>query len=211
MTGEAISGWLPGVHLTSQGRLQAHRLAARLAPWPVAAVYSSPLERALETAAPLAAALNLAVQVSEALGELRYGEWTGAFIAELQDDPLWERFNTLRSCTRIPGGELLLEVQLRAVAELQSLRLRHPGQVVAVVSHGDVLKSVLGYYLGIPIDLLHRIEIAPASLTVLSLSDFGPRIERVNDVSQLEQVEPSLLAECGAQSPQAVTGRMRTP
>jgi broad specificity phosphatase PhoE len=114
------------------------------------------------------------------------GDWTGLTFDELQTRPEWRRFNTVRSLTRIPGGELMLEVQARIVSELECLRQRHPEQVVAVVSHGDVIKGAVAHCAGVPLDLFQRIEIAPASVSVLRLGDHGPYIQRVNDTGSLE-------------------------
>ena len=182
--GQSIAGWEPGIHLNEQGRAQGERLAARLAGAPIAAVYTSPLERARETAAPIAARLGLEVEVDVGLGEVQFGEWTGRTLEELSAVPEWRRFNSFRSGTRVPGGELLLEVQARAVAVLDRLRMRHSGETVALVSHGDVLKAVLGYYAGIPIDLLERLEIDPASVSVVAVHDWGARLLRLNDTGE---------------------------
>ena len=182
--GASIAGWAPGIHLNEQGRAQGERLAARLAGPPVTAVYTSPLERARETAAPLAARLGLGVHIEEGLGEIRFGEWTGRTLEELSALPEWRRFNSFRSGTRVPGGELLLEVQTRAVAALDRLRARHPGEMIALISHGDVLKAVIGHYAGIPIDLLERLEIDPASVSVVAVHDWGARLLRLNDTGE---------------------------
>jgi probable phosphoglycerate mutase len=182
-----LAGWLPGVHLNQKGREQAARLAARLGSSPIGAVLSSPLERARETAAPLAAARRLEVEVSEAVGEIRCGDWTGREIVDLdRDDPLWRRFNVFRGGTRAPAGELMLETQTRMVNALLGLHERYAGGTVAVVSHGDPLRAMVGYFLGAPIDLFQRFEISPASVTVLGLDDWGARLRCLNDTSHLE-------------------------
>lgn len=151
----------------------------------VAAVYSSPLERAVQTARPLAARLALPVMEREALGEIRTGEWTGRSLADLEADPRWRLFNAYRSGTRIPGGERMLEVQLRVVGELDRLREAHPASVVAVVSHGDPIRAALLHYLGMPLDFVLRLEVSPASLSVVALEEWGPRVLLVNDTGGL--------------------------
>ncbi len=114
------------------------------------------------------------------------GEWAGSSFEELDGQAEWRRFNALRSVTRPPGGELMLETQARIITELECLRRRHPEQVVAVVSHGDVIKSAIAHFLGAPLDLFHRIEIAPASVSVVGLAENAVRIQRVNDTGTFE-------------------------
>jgi broad specificity phosphatase PhoE len=174
---------MPGVVLSDAGRRQSALLAERLAGAPLRAVYSSPLERAQETAAPLAARLGLAVETEPALNEIDIGEWTGRGLDELRDEPLWQAFNLFRSGTRPPGGETMLEVQSRIVRFLDELRRRHPDEPVAAISHADILKSAVLYYLGMPLDLFLRIEIEPASVTVLELADWGPRLLLLNETA----------------------------
>jgi probable phosphoglycerate mutase len=176
-----IAGWMPGVHLNEAGRTQARRLAERLAQAPITAIYSSPLERALETAAPVAERLGLELQIRADLSEVRFGAWTGCTIQELDAMPLWRQFNSQRSMTRIPGGEMMAEVQARMIATLAELQQRHGPEVIAAVSHGDVIRAALVYYAGMPLDLLQRIEVSPASISVVALEDGGPRLLRLND------------------------------
>jgi probable phosphoglycerate mutase len=180
--GKAIAAWLPGISLSELGRKQAAALPKRLARSGVSAIYSSPLERARETAAPLAAALGMEVGVREGLREMNFGEFTGRTIAELDLNPLWHRFNLSRSNTRAPGGELMLETQARMVAELERIRYADPDGVVAVFSHGEAIRSAVMHYAGIPLDLYQRIEIHPASVSTIDLFAHGPRIVRLNEV-----------------------------
>jgi broad specificity phosphatase PhoE len=114
------------------------------------------------------------------------GEWTGVSFDQLNTHTEWRRFNTVRSLTRIPGGELMLETQARMVGELENLRCRHSGQVVAVVSHGDVIKGVVAHMIGTPLDLMQRIEISPASVSVVGLGEHGPYVQRINDTGVFE-------------------------
>jgi len=175
-----IAGWQPGVHLNETGRAQAAQLADQLAAAPLRALYSSPLERARETAAPLAARLGLPVQINADLGELEFGEWTGRTLAELENDAQWRRFNTLRSLTRVPGGALMLETQARMVAALERLRGEHPHEMIAVFSHGDPIRAALAHYLGIPLDLFQRLEISPASRSLVEFHEHGPLVRGLN-------------------------------
>lgn len=181
----AISGWMPGVHLNETGRGQALGLAERLARAPIAAIYSSPLERARETAEPLAERLGLEIRLLDELGEIRFGEWTGRTLDELSGEPLWQRFNALRSLTRVPGGELMLETRTRVIEALARLRRAQANELIAVVSHGDVIRAAVTYYAGVPLDLFQRIEIGPASVSVVEVSEYGPRLLRLNDTGSL--------------------------
>lgn len=180
-----LAGWLPGVHLNERGRHQAARLAERLSRARLDAIVSSPLDRARETAAPLAARSGVEVDISEAVGEIRPGDFTGRTLEDLSADEHWKRFNVFRGGTRAPGGELMLETQVRMVNEILRLRQRYPGGNVAVVSHGDPLRAAVGYFAGAPIDMFLRLEISPASISVVQIDDWGARVMCVNDTSHL--------------------------
>jgi broad specificity phosphatase PhoE len=179
-----ISGWKPGIALNARGRSEVGALASRLAGRCVAALYASPLERTHETAAILAMAFGLEPVPCAALGELRFGEWTGRTFDMLGSDPCWTRFNTFRSGTRIPEGELMLETQTRSVSAILSFREQHDGRTVALVTHGDVIKSVVAYFLGMPLDFYDRLEISPASLSELELSADHARILKLNETGE---------------------------
>jgi probable phosphomutase (TIGR03848 family) len=183
--GKFIAGRKAGVHLTQTGQAQAERLAGRLSSLNIAAIYSSPMERARETIEPLAQRLGLEVRVLEGLNELNYGEWTGKSSEEMANLAEWKEFNIHRSRTRIPGGEMLLEAQARAVAALEQLAGQHPEEIIAVVSHADVLRAVLAYYLGIPLDLSLRVEIGLASVSLLALNAGEARLLLLNDTGSL--------------------------
>lgn len=179
--GKAIAGWTPGVSLNAEGGEQAERLSRTLQRRGITHICSSPLERALETAAPVAKALGLQVEVHHALGEFQFGEWTGKRIDELDRDPRWRIFNTNRGGTRAPGGESMLETQTRIVTDLECLRAQHPRETVAVVSHGDPIRAALLYYLGMPIDFYARLEVAPASFSRVESEDWGVRVLSINE------------------------------
>lgn len=178
--GRFIAGRLPGVPLNEEGRKQVRRLAERLAGWSPAACYASPLERTRQTAAALAEAWALPVLTSDAILELDFGEWAGLSMADLDARADWPAFNRFRSTLPMPGGETMLQVQARAVAQLEAWRHQHEGQVVAVVSHGDVIRAVLAHFLGMPLDLLTRFDIAPASWSVVELAEWGPLVKALN-------------------------------
>jgi probable phosphoglycerate mutase len=178
--GKTITGRLPGVHLNEAGQKQADDLPSRLKRWKIDAIYSSPLERALETAAPAARKLGLKVMMSEALSEVDFGEWSGRSLAELDRLPEWRLYNTFRSGTRAPGGELATEVQTRMVEQLTRYSRQHPDQIVAVLSHADAIRIALVHFLGMPIDLMHRLEIRPASISAVRLAEWGPHVLLIN-------------------------------
>ncbi|MGH7509193.1 MAG: histidine phosphatase family protein [Gemmatimonadales bacterium] len=179
--GRSIAGRSPGVHLNSAGRAQADALAARLATLPIAAIYSSPLERARETADPIATRLGLPVITAPGFSEIDFGDWTGRALEELRQVPAWEAFNSSRSRTRIPGGETMAEVLRRSLAEVERIRCGHvPEALVAVVSHGDVLRVLVAHSLGISLDLLDRFEVGPGSVSVLSVERQGSRLLLLN-------------------------------
>ena len=175
-----MSGHSAGVHLNAAGRDQAASLPARLGPVPISAIYSSPLERARQTAQPIADARGLRVEVEPRFIEVDFGGWTNRRFADLARDPQWRLYNEFRGVTRPPAGEALVDVQTRTVAALLDLHARHPEGVVAVVSHADTLRAVLMYFLGMPIDFVQRLELSPARLSVLQLGECAPRVLQVN-------------------------------
>jgi probable phosphoglycerate mutase len=180
LLGRALAGRMPGVPLNEEGRAQAERLAAHFARLRPDAILSSPLQRTLETAQPIAARLGIEVEREEGLLEIDFGHWTGRAFTELDGDPAWPLFNTARSLVAIPGGESLIDVQTRMVATLRRLAAQRPGASLVVVGHGDPLKSAIAYFLGVPIDLLRRIELAPASVSDIELRPDDVIVNAVN-------------------------------
>ncbi|MCG8352873.1 MAG: MSMEG_4193 family putative phosphomutase [Chloroflexales bacterium] len=185
-----LAGWTPGVHLNEEGRCQVEALHQRLGDLPIAAVYSSPLERTVETAQGIAQPRNLPVRIVENLGEVRYGEWEGAELKELYKHELWPGVQFYPSGTRFPSGETLAEVQMRAIATLDTLRAQHPKQIIAAVSHADLIRLVVAYYIGMHIDLFQRLVINPASLTALAFEQMGPRLVAFNETGSLDHLRP---------------------
>lgn len=179
-TGKKLSGWMEGIPLTEEGRDQAAAVADRLAEVPFKAVYSSPIDRALETARAIAARHGLEVRTLRKLGEVEYGTWTNRPLKVLARTKLWTKVQGWPSAARFPEGETLREVQNRAVDEVDRLANEHPKDAICCVSHGDVIKLVLAHYMGVHIDLFQRIVVAPASISVLSVSDHGPAILSLN-------------------------------
>lgn len=181
----SLAGRMPGVHLNEEGRAQAERLAERLGKVPIDMICSSPMERTRETAAPIAERLGLEVRVLEGVNEFKLGEWTGCNYEELVHIPKWRQFNSFRTGARVPGGELILEVQARMVTTLEHLREELPDGVIAVFSHGDPIKTAVAYYAGMPLDFVLRMEISPASISIIAVNDHGPRILCVNHTEEL--------------------------
>lgn len=172
----------PGIHLTDFGRRQAEAVAERLAGETVHAIYASPMERAQETAAPLAKSKKLPVQTLPGINEFDFGDWTNREQTSLREDAEWKKFNQFRSGTRPPGGESMHQVQARFVASMTEVRDRHPGQTVALVSHADPLRTAIMHFMGMPLDFCHRIEISLASITRLELGADWVRLVGINEV-----------------------------
>ncbi len=197
--GERLAGWTPGVHLNEMGQQQAVALAQRLAHWPIQAIYSSPLDRAIETAAPLATRLDLPITTDDAWGEVQYGQWTGKLLKELRDNEIWPLLMTAPSLARFPAGESLHEAQARAVGAAERVRAAHPHDTALIVSHADILKAVIAHYLGLHLDLFQRLVVSPAGVSVLRFSVQGAaRLERFNDTgAPPDWVEKSTRKETG--------------
>ncbi len=178
--GQVIAGRAPGYVLNAAGLAEAARLAASLALLPLVAILSSPLERARQTATIIAARHGLDVLPEPGLTDIDFGAWTGLSLAALQEAPGWAAWNAFRGTAPIPGGESMLQAQTRAVGALAGLARRFPDAEVAAVSHADIIKALVVHALGAPLDLLHRIEIAPASRSVIALSEAEIRVLAVN-------------------------------
>jgi probable phosphoglycerate mutase len=169
------------VHLNAQGRAEAARLAERLGAVSISALYASPRERALETAAPLTARLQLKTQVLEGFDEIDFGAWSGKTFADLAREPGWDVWVDRRSEARPPGGESISEAQRRAAGAIDRLLREHDGQTVVVVSHGDVIKSVIAHCLRLSLDELERFDVAPASVSVLAAGEGWTQLKLLND------------------------------
>jgi probable phosphomutase (TIGR03848 family) len=197
-TGTKLPGRAPGLHLAEAGVRQAEDVAARIARSAtserkngqrsgksdekrgVAAVYSSPLERTRETAAPIAAAVGCDVQVDDGLVELDVGDWTGLDLKEAYKRPEWATIQGYPSGFTFPNGESFVEMQGRMIGALGRLRSRHPGETVVAVSHADPIRAAVAYAMGTHLDLFQRIVVSPCSLTAIALGDGGPTILTVN-------------------------------
>jgi probable phosphoglycerate mutase len=185
LTGPVLAGWTPGLHLDERGTKQAARLAERLAPVPLAAIVSSPLERCLDTVAPIAEGRTPAVEVAvdERLGEARYGDWTGRELKALVKEPLWKVVQAQPSAVTFPNGEAMRDMQSRALAAVRDWNARLGAEATWLAcSHADVIKSIVADALGLHLDQFQRIGIGPASLTVIRYSGTRCVVSRVNDL-----------------------------
>lgn len=179
--GRVLTGRMPGVPLSEQGRGQARALAARLRREAVAAVYTSPCERAAETADIIAEGLGLQAARSPSFDEIDFGAWTGQAFDTLAADPRWARWNARRSDERPPAGESMDEAGARARLEITRLRAAHAERCIVVVSHADVIKAVVLAQLGLTPDAHDRITISAASISRLALWDDGGRVLGLNE------------------------------
>jgi probable phosphomutase (TIGR03848 family) len=180
-TGRVLPGRAPGLHLSDDGRRQAEAAAARIARLKrVAAVYSSPLERARETALPIARARGLALRIERGLLELDVGGWTGSRLDRLSKRAEWQTVQRYPSGFRFPGGESFTEMQARVTSALGALVTRHQGEVLVAVSHADPIKAALAHALGMHLDLFQRLAIAPGSITTIAFGFSGPTVLGVN-------------------------------
>jgi len=151
----------------------------------IQAIYSSPLERTMETAEPIAEVLGVDIVARPGLVETDYGDWQGKTLKDLGRRKLWKVVQNNPSLMRFPSGESFAETQTRICSEIENLRARHHEKdVIICVSHSDPIKLAVAYYLGLPLDLFQRLIIAPASITTLLLNDSGIRLLNLNiDVS----------------------------
>lgn len=185
-----LYGWTPGVHLSAEGRDQVKRLAERLEPVKLNAIYSSPLERCSETAQAILAGRKLNIDVVEGLGEVKYGSWQGKTFKSLIKQPLWRTVQMVPSQATFPGGESLLAMQTRGVLAIEEIRKKHKQGTIAVVSHADMIKALVAHYLGLHLDLFQRIHIDTASLTAIAFHGAFPRIVRMSDTGDYSSLAP---------------------
>jgi probable phosphoglycerate mutase len=190
VTGKTLYGRTPGVPLDDRGRAQAEALADRLAPVRLTAVYSSPLDRCVETMAPLAASQRLDVVEREGLIEMDVGAWTGRSLAQVRRTRLWKDVIHHPSQFRFPDGESFVDAQSRALAEVHAIVARHPRGRIAVGSHGDIIRMLVAHYSGAHLDLFQRTTADPASVSVVYLGGGGPQVIVVNDTGNLERFAP---------------------
>ena len=180
--GQILSGRLPGIGLSEVGVGEAERLADHLRLHDLAAIQSSPVQRARETAAAIAAGRGLDVDIATALDEIDFGDWTGRAFEALAGDPDWDHWNASRATAAPPSGESMAGAQARVVAHLQALARAHAGESVAVVTHCDIIRAALAQVLRLSLDAFHRFDVDPASVSRIAMGDWGARILSINEV-----------------------------
>ena len=191
-TGSVLPGRARGLHLADEGRAQAEALAERLGVLRrIAAVYASPLERARETAAPIARKLGLEVVADKGLLECDFGQWTGLDLKKLMKKPEWVTVQRYPSGFRFPGGESFSEMQTRITGTATRLAAVHRGRAVVLVSHADPIKAAVAHALGTHLDLFQRIVVSPCSVTAVAYGPGGPSVLTVNAVGDLADLKLS--------------------
>lgn len=185
-----LAGRTPGVELDEVGLTQVSEAGQRLAPIPLRALVSSPLERCRQTAGALqsARADGLELSVDDGLVECGYGDWTGRPLKELSRDKLWKLVQQQPSAVRFPHGESITEMSARAIGSIrawdQRLADEHGEDTVwAAVSHADVIKAITADALGMHLDSFQRILIDPASVTVIRYTSVRPYVIKVNSTT----------------------------
>jgi len=172
-----LPGRIHGIHLNGKGRQQAEALATALEDLPIVSIYASPLERAVETAQPLALALGLKVHTEPNLMDTDVGEWTGRSWKALQKTDLWQSIQHSPSRFRFPGGESFAENQARIIAALEQITAAHKEEeLVAVVFHADPIKLAIAYYIGLPLDRFQSLVVDTGSVSVLMLGKASTRL-----------------------------------
>lgn len=176
-----LIGNMPGVHLNERGHEQAAALGDALKNLPIKAIYSSPLDRALETAAPLANHLKLEILVRPGLADTNVGTWGGRKLTALRKLPAWKQVQANPSAFRFPGGESFVELQTRQVEAITSIAAAHgKADLVAVFFHADPIKLVVAHYLGMALDNFQKLSVDTGSVTILELNENAARLAALN-------------------------------
>lgn len=162
-----LAGRMPGVALSTRGKKQAVEVAKTLSSFEFSAIYSSPIERCLETVAPLAKVLRKRVRVSDDFIEMDYGKWSGKKLSLLSTDPLWRKIQGSPSKVTFPDGESFLAAERRIRRGIRRIAHAHPKGKVLIVSHGDPIKIALQISLNGELDDFQRLVIDPASISIV--------------------------------------------
>ncbi|MGA2968779.1 MAG: histidine phosphatase family protein [Acidimicrobiales bacterium] len=192
-TGTILPGRAPGLHLSERGIAQAEAVAGRLGELtkkPVA-LYVSPLERARETAAPIAKVLKLRPFIDRGLLECDFGTWTGKKLNVLSRKAEWKTVQNSPSTFRFPDGESFGEMQQRVWSTLEKLARTHRGRTIVVVSHADPIKAAVTHAQGVPLDLFQRTVISTCSVSAIGFTSGGPVVLTVNSTASLSELTPS--------------------
>jgi probable phosphomutase (TIGR03848 family) len=176
-----LAGHLPNVHLNERGKKQALDLAEALKDVPIKTIYASPLERARETADPIALVRKLEVQVENGLIETDVGKWQGRSLAALRLNKHWKVVQHSPSRAQFPDGETFYECQSRVVAALDKIVRKHKSQdIIACVFHADPIKLAVAHYIGLPIDNFQRLSCDTGSITALAIGEMGASLVKSN-------------------------------
>lgn len=179
--GSVLCGRMPDVTLGDAGRAQAFALARHLGRG-ATLLQTSPLERCVETAAILSETLGCAPSIVDAITEIDFGAWTGRSFAALSHDPAWRHWNEARDDARAPGGESAREAQARAIRHIAALHERHTGQAVVIVTHADIIRSVLAHLLGLPLQSGTRLAIEPGSVSRIAIDAWSAVVRSMNEL-----------------------------
>lgn len=186
LVGKKLAGRLPDVHLNQHGQAQARQLAASLAALPVRAVLASPLERTRETAEPIARVHDLPVETFPELLEMDYGTWQGKSLKQLRRRKLWKEVQEQPDGFRFPEGESFLEAQTRVADGLRSLSEKYgENDLLVCVTHCDVIRLAVANFLGMPLRNFQRLQIDPASVSVLFLTKDKAHFGQINHTTDL--------------------------
>jgi probable phosphomutase (TIGR03848 family) len=182
-----LAGRQPGIHLNDTGRKQAQALAEniiqRFDKTAVKAIYSSPLERTMETAQPIAASLGMEIITRPGLLETDYGEWQDKKLKGLSRLKIWRLVQNFPSLMRFPGGETFAETQMRICQEIESLCKAHdPKDIILCITHADPIKLAVAHYLGLHLDMFQRMSVSPGSISALHISESFARLLTLNFV-----------------------------
>jgi probable phosphoglycerate mutase len=179
--GKKLTGRITGIHLNANGRKQAGWIAEALAGKPIHAIFSSPLERAMETARPLSEACGIPISPHSGLTEVNFGAWQGKPYKQLERLKLWEAVQNTPSKVTFPAGESFVTAQQRMVVSLDEiLSVMGEKDIAVCFSHCDPIRLALAYYLNMALDDFQRLTIDPGSLSVIQTQNGKTRIERVN-------------------------------
>lgn len=183
LLGKVLCGRMEGVSINAAGLGEARAAARRLQAESLAAVYTSPRQRCVETASCIGGVVGHKPVVAEALEEIDFGDWNGASFADLEGDADWDAWNSRRGSARPPNGESMAEVQARLDGFFAQLAERHPGESVAAISHSDVIKAALCRALDLPLDRYDRFDVNPGSISTLLVGDWGMKAQTINEAA----------------------------
>ena len=177
-----LPGQSAGIHLNERGQKQAEVLGEALKSIPIKAIYSSPLERAMETAVPIAKARNLQIIPESNLRDANVGRWQGKSLKVLRLTNAWKIVQHSPSRFQFPEGESFIDLQTRIVNALEGIikKYNRPKDIVAVVFHADPIKLAVAHFLGLPLDHFQRLSCDTGSLTAIYVNEMGANLVKLN-------------------------------